>query len=36
MIYLCSYLFIIIIIIIEKEGANEFRYVWIVRKGRKY
>jgi len=26
----------IIIIVIEKEGANEFRYVWLVRKERKY
>ena len=27
------YLFIIIIII-EREGANEFRYAWLVRKER--
>ena len=35
MIYLFIYLFIIIIII-EREGANEFRYAWLVRKERKY
>ena len=33
-IYLFIYLFIIIII--EREGANEFRYAWLVRKERKY
>ena len=25
-----------IIIIIEREGANEFRYAWLVRKEKKY